>query len=197
MPGLQVGRPFFRFLRNAREGDLSEPIDAGDRFIVAHLVETLPEGTRPFDEVRTQIEAEVLTAKKRALQTERLRAAMEGGSASLDALAQAARSSVQEAAGLSLASPTVAGFGREPSLVGAAFGLKPGQRSGVIEGENAVFVVQTTALQGGLPSEMTEPAREQIASQILQRKRQQVQQAWLQALRDEADIEDYRADFLG
>ncbi|MEM1055975.1 MAG: peptidyl-prolyl cis-trans isomerase [Bacteroidota bacterium] len=197
VPGLQVGRSFFRFLRSAGEGDLSEPIDAGDRFIVAQLVEVLPEGTRPFDEVRTQIEAEVLTAKKRALQADRLREALAANGGSLDALATAAGSSVQDASALSLSSPTVSGFGREPSLVGAAFGLKPGQRSGVIEGENAVFVVQTTALQGGLPGEMDDATRDQIASQLLQRKRQQVQQAWLQALREEADIDDFRADLLG
>ncbi|HIG73922.1 MAG TPA: peptidylprolyl isomerase [Bacteroidetes bacterium] len=197
VPGLQVGRPFFRFLRSAAEGSLSEPIDAGDRFVVARLTEVLPEGTRPFEEVRTQIEAEVLTQKKRAIQAERLRAALEGGAASLDALAQSIGGDVQTADGLSLASPTVAGFGREPSLVGAAFGLKPGQRSGVVEGENAVFVVQTTALRGGLPDEMTEVDRDQIAAQLLQRKRQQVQTAWLQELREEADIEDFRADLLG
>ncbi|MEM6327466.1 MAG: peptidyl-prolyl cis-trans isomerase [Bacteroidota bacterium] len=197
VPGLQVGRSFFRFLRNSAEGDLSEPIDAGDRFIVAQLVEVLPEGTRPFEEVRSQIEAEVLTQKKRELQAERLRDALGGNGTSLAALAQAAGTEVQTAAALSLATPTVAGFGREPSLVGAAFGLKPGQRSGVIEGENAVFVVQTTSLRGGLPDELTETDREQIATQLLQRKRQQVQEAWLTALREDADIEDNRALFYG
>ena len=196
VPGLQVGRAFFRFVRGAEVGDLSEPIDAGDQIIVARVAEKLPAGTRPFDEVRSQIEAEVLTEKKRALQAERLRAALGSGNASLSTIAQASGGAVQAAEGLSLASPTVTGFGSEPSLVGAAFGLKPGQRSGVVEGENAVFVVQTTALRGGTPGELTAQVREQTRQQILQRKRARVQQAWLQALREDADIEDFRSNFL-
>ena len=195
VPGLpQVSREFFRFVRSARDGELSEPIDAGDRLVVARVVERYEAGPRPFEEVRSQIEAEVLTQKKREVLAARLREAASGGS--LSAIAQAAETTVQTADALSLASPVVPGFGQEPAMVGAAFGLKPGQRSGVIEGENAVFVVQTTALRGGTPGELTAATREQIREQLLQRKRQRVQQAWLQALRDDADIEDYRSQFL-
>ena len=195
VPGLQVGRDFFRFVRTAREGALSEPFDAGDALIVARVTEKTPEGTRPFDEVRTQIEAEVLTEKKRELQAQRLREAA-GAGADLAAIARAAGSEVRTADALALASPVVPGFGQEPAMVGAAFGLKPGQRSGVVEGENAAFVVRTTALRGGTPGELTAATREEIREQILQRKRQQVQQAWLQALRDEAEIEDFRSQIL-
>lgn len=194
VPGLQVGREFFRFVRGADEGDVSDPIDAGDAIIVAHVAEKLPEGTRPFEEVKTQIEAEVLIQKKRELQASRLREATTAGAA-LSAIAQGTGTTVQTAESLSLASPTVPGFGQEPRLVGAAFGLKPGQRSGVIEGENAAFVVRTTSLRGGTPGEMTASTSEQIRQQILQRKRQQVQQAWLLALREDADIEDFRVNF--
>ena len=195
LPNLQVGRDFFRFVRGAKVGDLSDPLDAGDQIIVARLAEKIPAGTRPFEEVESQVRSEVLIAKKRAVQAERLRAAATS-TASLNAIAQASGGTVQTVEALTLANPTVPGFGREPRLVGAAFGLRPGQRSGVIEGENAAFVVRTTGLRGGLPNEMTDQTRDQIATQLLQRKRQQVQQAWLQALRDGADIEDYRSRFL-
>ncbi len=195
LPNLQVGRDFFRFVRGAKVGDLSEPIDAGDMILVARVAEKTEAGTRPFEEVESQIRSEVLIAKKRAVQAERLRAAV-SATATLSAIAQASGGTVQTSDALSLATPTVPGFGREPRLVGAAFGLKPGQRSGVIEGESAVFVVRTTSLRGGLPGELTDATRDQIATQLLQRKRQQVQQSWLQALRDGADIEDFRANFL-
>ena len=93
--------------------------------------------------------------------------------------------------------PAVEGFGNEPRLVGAVFGLQPGQRSGVVEGEQAAFVVQTTALRGGLPAELTDAVRTQIREELLQRRRQQVAQAWIKSLRDEAEVEDFRADVLG
>ena len=65
IPGLEVGRELNRFLRRASEGDVSDPFDAGDSFIVVRLVESQPEGVTPFDEVRDQIEDQL---KKEAVE---------------------------------------------------------------------------------------------------------------------------------
>ena len=45
--------------------------------------------------------------------------------------------------------------------------------------------------------EMTDETRDQIREELLQRRRQQVAQAWIEALRDDADIEDFRSTVLG
>jgi len=195
VPNLDVGRELIRFLRSADEGDVSDPLDAGDRFAVVRVVEVREAGVAPFDEVRDQIETDVTLAKKREVQAARLTQAAASGT--LDAIASAVSQQVVSVNGLTMATPTVEGFGNEPRLVGAAFGLRPGQRSGVIEGEGAAFVVQTTALRGGLDSELTAEARTALRQELLQRKRQQIAQAWIKALRDNADIEDYRNDVLG
>lgn len=195
VPSLDVGRELIRFLRTADEGDVSEPFDAGDRFAVVRVVEIKPEGVTPFEEVRDQIETDVTLAKKRAVQTARLREA--AGRGDLAAVARAVRQTPTALAGLSMASTAVEGFGNEPALVGAAFGLRPGQRSGVVEGDGAAFVVQTTALRGGLDGELTAEARTALREEILQRKRQQTAQSWIQSLRDDAEVEDFRAQVLG
>ncbi len=57
-------------------------------------------------------------------------------------------------------------------------------------------MVQTTAQRGGLPAELTDDRRTSLADELLQRKRQQIAGAWLESLRDEADIEDFRNDLL-
>ncbi|HEX8298228.1 MAG TPA: peptidyl-prolyl cis-trans isomerase [Rubricoccaceae bacterium] len=196
VPSLDVGRELVRFLRTAEVGDVSDPFDAGDRFAVVHVVEIKPAGVTPFEEVRDQIETDVSLEKKRAVTTERLAAAVTP-TATLAAIGQAVRQTPVALGGLSMNSPAVEGFGNEPRLVGAAFGLQPGQRSGVVEGEGAAFVVQTTALRGGLPAELTAETRTQIREELLQRRRQQVAQAWIKSLRDEAEVEDFRADVLG
>ena len=195
VPGLDLGRDFVRFLRGAEPGAVSDPLDAGGAFVVARLVEARRAGVAPFEEVRDQIQSAVLLEKKGAVQTARLRAAAEG-TAPLSAIARAVGAQVRRADGLTYADPSVSGFGREPRAVGAAFGLQPGQRSGVIPGEQAAFVVRTTSLVGATDAELTDAVRQQIRQQLLQRKRQRVLQAWLEGLRDEAEVEDFRNDLL-
>ncbi len=196
VPSLDVGRELIRFLRTAEAGAVSDPFDAGDRFAVVHVLSVTPEGIRPFEDVRDQIETDVTLEKKKAVTVERLTAAVTP-TATLDAIGQAVSQAPVALPGLSMNAPAAPGFGNEPRLVGAAFGLQPGQRSGVVAGEQAAFVVQTTALRGGLPAELTPELRTQIRQELLQRQRQQVAQAWLKSLRDEADVEDFRAQVLG
>ena len=194
LPGLELGRELNRFLRRASEGDVSDPLDAGDSFVVVRLVEAREAGVAPFDEVRDQIESAVLLEKKEAVQTAKLRGAL--GAGSLAGVARAAGADVERAADLSLANPVVPRFGREPRAVGAAFGLRPGQRSGVIPGDQAAFVVRTASLVGGTDAELTPAVRAELRERLLQQKRQRVLQAWLEGLRQEAEVEDYRNDLL-
>ena len=195
IPGLDLGRDFFRFVTRAGEGQVSEPLDAGTSFIVARLNERTEAGPAPFEEVADQVRGAVLLERKREVQAAALEAAL-GGAGSLPALASAVGSEVTEAEGLTMTRPVLPGYGLEPRAVGAAFGLRPGQQSGVIEGDQSAFVVRTTALRGGTPGELTAEARESLQEELLQRKRQRVLQAWLAGLRDEADVEDYRTDLL-
>ena len=194
LPGTEVGRELNRFLRGAGAGDVSDPLDAGDSFVVVRLTEARPEGVAPFDEVRDQIESAVLLEKKEAVQTARLREALAAGS--LAGIARAAGTDVERAADLSLANPVVPRFGREPRAVGAAFGLRPGQRSGVVAGDQAAFVVRTASLVGGTDAELTPEVRERLRQQLLQQKRQRVLQAWIEGLRQDAEVEDFRNDLL-
>ena len=196
VPGLDVGRDFFRFLRSAGPGDVSDPLDAGDAFVVARLTDRRDAGPAPFEEVASQVESAVLLEKKRAVQTAALERAL-ASAPSMAALAAAAGTEVDAVSDLSMAAGAVPGYGVEPRAVGAAFGLQPGQRSGVVEGDQAAFVVRTTGLVGGTDAEFTDETQAELAQQLLLRKRQRVLQAWLQGLRDEAEVEDYRIDVLG
>ena len=195
VPGLEVGREFIRFLRRADEGDVSEPMDAGSGFIVVRLVDETEEGVAPLDEVRSQVESAVLLEKKREAQVARLRETLDGVP-TLSGLSQALDTEVETVQDIVLANPTVPGYGSEPRAVGAIFGLQPGQRSGVIEGDQAAFVIRTARLVGGTEAELTDETRDQLRQQVVQRKRQRVVQAWLADLRDRADVEDYRNDLL-
>ncbi|MEM6286187.1 MAG: peptidyl-prolyl cis-trans isomerase, partial [Bacteroidota bacterium] len=154
IPGLEVGREFGRFLRGAREGAISEPLDAGTGFVVVRLLDTRDAGVAPLDEVRSQIESAVLLEKKREVQVARLGETLAGIS-SLSGLSQALDTEVQTQQEITLSNPTLTGYGVEPRAVGAIFGLQPGQRSGVVGGQNAAVVVRTVRRVGGTQAELT------------------------------------------
>ena len=193
VPGLQVGRPLVRWLRSASEGDLSEPFDADDQFVVVKLLDVQEAGPQPFDEVRDQVEAIVLTEKKKAVQVARLREAL-AGARSMSAIAAQAGVPLQTVQNVRMNVPGLQGFGQEPRAVGAIFGLSTDRRSGVIVGENAAFVVRPTAFVE--PDPLTEAARTGLRDELLNRKRQRLIQQWTESLRDAADIEDFRNDVL-
>ncbi len=196
IPGMDLGRDFFRFLRNADIGQVSEPFDAGGSFVVARVTDRTDAGPAPFDEVRSQIESEVLLERKKDVQTAALQRAL-ASSGSLAALASATGATVERASDLSMNGGAIPGYGVEPRAVGAAFGLQPGQQSGVIAGDQAAFVLRTTDLVGGTDAELTPEVRESLRDQLIASQRQRVLQAWLLGLREDADVEDYRADILG
>lgn len=195
VPGVEVGRDAVRWMRSAGPGDISPSFDAGDRFVVFHLTERLDEGFRSLDEVREEIAPRVLLEKKEAVVVERLQSAIAGGG-NLAAVAGRAGTRVVPLSDLTLASPIVEGIGHEPALIGTIFGLEPGRTSGVVAGEAVAFIVSTIAFEGGEPAAMTDAERQQTREQLLQRKRQEVLQSWMESLRDDAEIEDLRDELM-
>ncbi|MDX1420046.1 MAG: peptidyl-prolyl cis-trans isomerase [Rubricoccaceae bacterium] len=195
VPGVQIGRDAARWMRRADPGDISDPLDAGDRFVVFHLTDVVPEGTRPFDEVRAEIEPRVLLEKKKEVVLERLREARAAGG-TLSAVAERVGAEVTPLTGLRLGTTVVQGVGNEPALVGTVFGQEAGETSRAVAGEAVGFIVRTTGFEGGDLSEFTDEERTRIREQLLQRKRSQVLQMWMQSLRDEAEVEDFRDRML-
>ena len=195
VPGLQLGPDAIRWIKNADEGDISEPFDTGSQFVVLHIAEVEPEGIRPFDEVRDQLEPRVLRDKKEAVVMERLREAAQGAG-SLQALASAVDQQVQTVPEIRLSARAVPQLGREPAFIGAAFGLPVGTVSKPIAGQNAAYVLEVTDRQDPDLAAISDEERAEIRQTLLQRKQQQVQQAWMEALRDRAEITDFRSRLL-
>jgi len=191
LPGIGQSRAILNFLAGADEGDVSQVIELDDRFIVLQLVEVIPKGYRSFEEVREEIRPRVLLEKKKEVQVARMRRALQQHG--FDGLAEALGTTVQTVTQLSYNQTLIPGLGREPRFVGTVFGLQEGETSGVVEGENAAFVVQLAKLYE--PPPLGEQMREQIRQQLLNQRRQQVLTQWLAALREQADIKDYRRRF--
>lgn len=177
--------------RVTKANTLLEPIELDDKILVVRVTEALKKGPRPLSEVSAQIENTLRNQKRRQITVNKTKALL-AANTSLDALSEAEDNQIQVASNIRLSSNTVPGAGREPALVGAAFGLETDSVSGVIEGDNAAFVILVTEKVEADASGVTEAYRQQTRQRLAQTKTQSFQEVWLERLKDEADIEDYR-----
>lgn len=128
----------------------------------------------------------ILIRKKKA---EILANKMKGNS--LNAIASENNTEVKTADGLTMKNPTIIGVGREPKVIGTAFGLEQGKLSKPIEGENGVYVVE-------LKSTVKAPALsdyKSYATALESVKVSRAAQEVYNALFKSADIEDNRSTF--
>ncbi|PSR02629.1 MAG: peptidylprolyl isomerase [Bacteroidetes bacterium SW_8_64_56] len=187
-PGIGESPALSRFLENASAGDISEVTELSDKFVVARVTDVTPEGYRSFSDVKSQIRPKVALQKKREVQGRRMERALSQNG--FDALPNVLGTQMRTQSDVTYSTKTVPGLGREPKFVGAVFGLEVGETSGVVEGENAAFVVEVT--EKNTPPPLTEQQRQQIRKQLLKQRRKQATSDWLSALKEDATIMDNR-----
>ncbi|NGP77605.1 hypothetical protein G3570_13230 [Balneolaceae bacterium YR4-1] len=193
--GLGQSRQIMNFLETASEEEISSPIELSNQFVVLKVTEITPEGTRPFEEVRSQIETIVINSKRKEQLVDRVNNLL-ASNETLEAIASASGREVSTAENLSMNASVIPGAGREPRVVGAIFGLEESETSGPISGDNAVFVAKIDNRTDANLEAMTAATRNQLQQQLQQQKSASFSQVWMEQLKEEADIEDYRATLL-
>lgn len=193
--GLGQSRQILDILKNSEAGTVSKPIELPNQFVVLKVTEVTPKGVRPFDEVRGQIETMVRNNKRQEMVEDRVSQLLKNNS-SLQALAEASGREIQSVNSLVMSAQSIPGAGREPTVVGAVFGLEEGAISSPIKGTNAVFVVRVNEKTPADVQAMSSSARQQIRRQLLQEKSRAFVNVWLEQLKASAEIEDYRSRML-
>jgi peptidyl-prolyl cis-trans isomerase D len=180
--------------RNIVRWAFEDGTDVGDvkRFEVANLGNVIakvkkinPEGLTAVDLVRPYIEP-ILKNKKKA---ELIKAKMAG--TSLEAIAKATGSAVQQATDVTLENPVLSGgVGQEPKVVGNAFALAAGKISAPIEGNTGVYVVKNnTTIKAPALTDHLVYYIDKVKAQTGDVNRV------LPALKDKAEIKDNRKQF--
>ncbi len=195
IPGLGASQQALRTLENLREDRISDPVELDEYFIVVQMLDRTPEGTRPFEEVRSQVENAVRTQKRKELMATRVKDLVQSNS-DLTSLADASGKEIQSAEGIRMSGSTIPGAGRELKVIGAIFEQEPGQMSREIVGENAVFVVSVDDLDIADPENMSPDQRSQIRSRLEQEKFMAFNEVFVESLKEGADIEDNRSQIL-
>jgi peptidylprolyl isomerase/peptidyl-prolyl cis-trans isomerase D len=189
IPGVGQSPELSQFLGSASSGAISDVFELDDTFVVVHVTEITPEGYRSFEEVKAQIRPQVALQKKRAVQVERMQRTLSQND--FESIPEVLGTQMRTESDITFSTGTVPGLGQEPKFVGTVFGLEEGETSGVVEGSNAAFVVQTT--EKNTPSPLTEQRRQQIRQQLLKQRQKSVSADWLAALKEDATIEDNRS----
>lgn len=193
--GIGQSRQIMDFLESAYEGQVSKPIELTGQFVVVKVSEVTPAGVQPFEEVKEQIRTIVTNNKRQQQALDEVNALL-SETGNLQELAKSADKEVQSVQSLAMNATTIEGAGREPRVVGATFGLDEGEQSGAIKGISAAFVVRMDRLMEAQLQNLTPSEEQQIRRELQQQKSRVFMNTWIDQLKEEADIEDNRAQLL-
>ena len=140
IPGLENPRELIRWAFEAEAGEVSAPLDLGNKFIVAQLVYAVEKGIAPFEAVKDMATEGAKKEKKVQIITEEFNKAM-ATEKNIDALAAKMDEQVFDVDDVKFSMNSIAGVGREGALIGAASALKPGALSQPVVGRNGVMVI--------------------------------------------------------
>ena len=192
IPGIEAARDIVRWAFNAEKGDLSDKVYiTGDQYIIAQLTQIKPKGILPLDLVKKQIAQAVKNKVKGKLLTDKLNAALNGAS-SIDQVAQKSGGKVVPVQNIVFANPVLPGAQAEYKLIGTVFGSHPNKLSKSIEGAQGVYVFTLDSFTNPAPLTNATREREQLGQALIQRADSQI----FDALKDKANVKDYRAKFL-
>ncbi|WP_308992912.1 SurA N-terminal domain-containing protein [Mariniflexile litorale] len=184
IPGVGNQRPIVRwaFEDDAKVGDIKR-FNITNGYVIAQLVAKHEEGLMSVEDAKATVIPIVRKEKKAELIRKRVSAT------SLEALAKAENTTVKTASDVNMKNPMITGVGREPLVVGAAFGLKEGKTSKLIEGSNGVYMIKVTKIKPAIKLD----SYQAVANRVEQQKLNVVSSKLYNALKEVSDIEDNRA----
>ena len=187
IPGLGVQRAIVRwsFEDGVDVGDFKSFNISGGGFVVAKVTAVNEAGLMSVEKASITALPEIRKEKKAALIKNRVSAT------TLEAIASDEGQTVKTAVAINMKNPTLSGSGREPKVIGTAFGLEEGATSKLIVGANGVYAVQLTKLTPAEPL----PNYQASANRVGQAKSNAVNSKLYNALKKASDIEDNRATF--
>ena len=176
--------------KKTKVGDVSEVFDIGDQYVIAVLTGTREKGTADISSVRSELLAQV----RNDLKAEQMMAKLKGKTGTLEQIAAAygPAAQVKTADGVTLGTGTIPGLGAEPAAVGAAFGLKPGQKSAPLQGEQGVLIVEPVTINAPTSPADVAATRQQLTAQRASR----TDGLLYEAVKANANVKDERTKFF-
>ncbi len=179
-------RSLVRWVYEKSTGDISEPTEVGDQFIVALITAVNKPGLMSANEARPMVEGIIRNEKKAQII---LNTKIKGSS--LEEIAKSSGTVIMRADSLSFAASFIAGIGNEPKIVGAAFNKAvQGKASAPIAGNTGVFAIKGESIA----AKQSDAMAETIKQGLIQTRKMGTYRS-IEALRKAATIKDLRASF--
>jgi len=184
IPGVGPLRPLVRwtFEDDTKVGD-TKRFETSNGYIVAQITGKNDAGLMNVQDASVTALPEIRKEKKAKLIKDRISAT------SLADVATAEKQTVKTALAINMKNPTIAGAGAEPLVVGTAFGLEVGQTSKLITGVKGVYMVEVTKKTPAIKLDNYQSSANQVAIE----KSTAINTRLYNALKESAEIEDFRA----
>jgi peptidyl-prolyl cis-trans isomerase D len=189
---LQEARQLVRWVFDAKKGDISDPFNIGDRFVVAIVDKVMEEGLQDVQTARPKAEAAIRDEKKGEEILKKL-----GSTPTLESAAAAFAKQVLTAgedSSIIFTAKIINNIGVEPKVIGACFNKENLTKvSTPIIGKNGVYVLKVNSIgtkAADTPEQLT-AKRKQGADQ----QRNQALSNWFDGLKNQATIKDSRSKF--
>ncbi len=183
-------RDVIRWAFKAKAGEVSEPFDLGDQFVVATVNKIEKEGLQDAATARSGAEVMIQKQKKAAIIKAKL-----GNAPTLQSASQAYGKQILTAGAdstLTFNSQIISSLGLEPKVIGASFNKAyQAKESPAIDGTNGVYIIKVNSIADRAP-EAPEVAAAKNASRLTTIRTQT--NNWFEGLRKQADIQDKRSD---
>ena len=184
IPGVGNQRQIVRwsFDKETEVGDIKR-FTIPNGYVIAQLVAKNEAGLKSVENATATVMPIIRKEKKAKMIRERVSAS------TLEDLAAVEKTTVRSASAINMKTPTISGAGREPLIVGTAFGLAEGETSGLIDGENGVYMIKVTKVTPAVELDNYQAA----ANRVAQQRANTVSSKLYNALKETAEIEDNRA----
>lgn len=185
IPGIGPNREIvsWAFNKDTKVGDIKR-FSISDGYVIAQLTRKNKKGLLSASDAESTVKPILIKEKK----AQKIREKIAG--MSMEDIASSQNTNIRSATNINMSRPTFDSV-TEPKVVGAAFGTKTGETSGLIDGREGVYMVRVNSLT---PAPNLDNYRSQ-AQQISQQQRGQANNKALDAIKNKAKIKDNRAEF--
>ncbi|RYH75757.1 peptidylprolyl isomerase [Flavobacteriaceae bacterium 144Ye] len=187
IPGLGSQRAIVRwaFEGETKVGDYKRFTVPGGGYAVVQVVKKNEAGLMSPENASATAISKIRNEKKAKMIKDKI------SGTTIDEIAKANKVATLTATAVTMKSPTISGAGREPKVVGVAFGMKEGEISKPIDGVKGVYVVEVTKATPASKLDNYQP----IANRLSATRGSSVLTKAYNALKEASDIEDNRANF--
>ena len=191
LPGLENARELVTWAYRSDVGAVSPVIAVGNQYVIGHLVEAREEGAPTVAAMRSQIEPLVRNKKKAEMLAAQVSSATTMN-ASLESIAAKYNTDVKNQPDLNVADGYLPGAGADAAVLGRIAGLKEGQVSKPIAGNNGVYVVRVNSIAKAAPV----ADYNMVKADLMRNTSPRIEFGITEALKKNMEVEDYRYNFF-